>query len=314
LNLNKLGISILLLLVALIDSSAKGAISEIESLALIERVRDEFATDVATHGAELFIDLEYAATSIGAMATRSLNHKKWYIKVWGGVPKFPSATGDTFVLTLCHEMGHHLGGYPFYAHEPTEWAAAEGQADYWSTQACAKRLWRNDLTINETFSNVRDSGCELIYTLSADINLCKRIYRATEIQAELNGKISKGRPPSIQRRDTSIVKDLLVSHPNGQCRVDSMLMGLLCPRVFDFAIIPGRQNASGQNTISAENEARLGSCFAKDGFSTGARPRCWFKEATLDKAPPLPKNTSKTQHKEENEHISDDQLLPWIIN
>jgi hypothetical protein len=312
--MNKMKMTLLTLLFLLLRESALAAITENESLEIINHVRDEFAPVAASHGAELFIDLDYSGTSIGAMATRSVNHKKWFVRIWGGVPKFPSTTRDTFTLTLCHEVGHHLGGYPFYSHDKSEWAAAEGQAEYWSTQACARRLWKREKTVNATYSNVENSGCERVFSDTEEVDLCKRIYRATEIQAELIGKISKGKTPSIKRRDNSVVKELFVAHPNAQCRVDSMLMGLLCARDFDLSLIPGRANELGQNTISSEAEARSSSCFKVDGFETGARPRCWFKEATLDRAPPQPEKSMKSLGRSGDEFISEGQLLPWIIN
>jgi len=289
---------------------AFAAVSEDEANLLLKRFHDEFAPLAATHGARLFTELDYTATSPGAMATRSYDHKKWFIKIWGGIPKFPSATGDTYTLILCHELGHHLGGYPFYSHDANEWAAAEGQADYWATQACAKRLWRDEINVNTTFSGVKNTGCETLFVEENEVNLCKRIYRAVDINAELEGKTSKGGLPSIQRRDTSVVRELLVSHPKAQCRVDSMLMGLRCPREFDFSYIPGRGNPLGQNTLSSENQARMSSCFTADGYTHGTRPLCWFKSATLDKVPAqslfnLPK-ASRLDLK--------DGLLPWIVD
>lgn len=301
------------LLPAVRKPSAVAAISEQQASSLLQQFHKFFEPIVASHGARLFTELDFTATSAGAMATRSYDHKKWFIKVWGGIPKFPSATEDTYTLILCHEMGHHIGGYPFYSHSVDEWAATEGQADYWATQACAKKLWRDQIEINSTFQNVTDSGCEVLFTEGNEVNLCKRIYRAVDINAELEGKTSKGGMPSIKRRDASVAKELIVSHPMAQCRVDSMLMGLRCTREFNFNNIPGRGNPLGQNTISSENEARSSSCFVSDSFNTGVRPLCWFKPAYLDKAPePMPKANS--DFAEDRRLDLNDGLLPWIID
>lgn len=312
-RMNKLFSVGVILLSTCASSSAFAALTEKESLDLLERFHNEFAPIVASHGAQLFTELDYTATSPGAMATRSANHKKWFIKIWGGFPKYPSTTGDSYTLILCHEMGHHIGGYPFYAHDLAEWAAAEGQADYWATQACAKRLWRNETEVNAAYANVKDSGCESIFSNIQEVNLCKRLYRATEVYAEMESKTYDDGRASIKKRDTSEVKELQVSHPKSQCRIDSTLMGVWCTKNFDFSIIPGRGNPLGQNTISAEKEARANSCFATDGFEFGNRPRCWFKESTLEKAPD-PKFADVPELNWDNRIHENDELLPWLVN
>jgi hypothetical protein len=292
---------------------ASAALTEAESLAVQKIFQDYFAPIVATHGAKLITELDYTFTTPGAMATRTMDHKKWFVKIFGGIPKFHSATADTYTLILCHELGHHLGGYPFYSHEAGSWLSSEGQADYWATQACTKALWRNDFEINAGFADLKDTGCETHSEDINEVNLCKRIYHAIDVNAELEGKMASGRAPSIKRRDNSVVKELFVSHPKAQCRVDSALMGLRCTREFNFSTIPGRKNPLGQNTISAEKEARASSCFASDGFSTGTRPLCWFKPAHLEKAPD-PKPESVETHFMEEFVDMNDGLLPWIIN
>jgi hypothetical protein len=293
--------------------TASAAITEAEARRALQVFQDTFTPIVTGHGARLFTDLDYMFTTPGAMATRSMDQKRWFIKITGGVALFGSTTADTFTLILCHEMGHHLGGYPFFSHEQSEWAAAEGQADYWATQACAKKLWRNETEVNAGFADLKETGCDTLHEDANETNLCKRIYHAVDIIADFEGKTSQGGMPSIKRRDTSVVKELFVSHPKAQCRVDSAHMGLRCPREFDFTTIPGRGNPLGQNTISSENEARRSSCFTSDGFTAGTRPLCWFKAATLEKTPD-PKPTSATDTYMSERIDMDDGLLPWILN
>jgi hypothetical protein len=216
-----------------------------------------------------------------------------------------------------------LGGYPFYSHDSDEWAATEGQADYWATQACTRLLWKNDVTENARYAGITDTRCESSFTTLDEINLCKRAYRATELNAPYEGKSSGGRP-AINKRDRSVTRELFVAHPGGQCRVDSMHMGVLCNISFDFTRIPGRNNPAGQNTISAETEARSSSCFGSDVESAKSRPLCWFKEATAEKAPggdPLrlyPGRSDILSSIEIPDILSElwaeEDNLPWLIN
>ena len=202
-------------------------------------------------------------------------------------------------------------------------AATEGQADYWATQACTRLLWKNDTEENALYASIADTQCESSFSTVNDINLCKRAYRAAELNAPYEGKSSGGRP-AITKRDRSVTRELFVTHPGGQCRVDSMHMGLLCNVSFDFTRIPGRNNPAGQNTISAETEARSSSCFGSDVESAKSRPLCWFKESTAEQAPggdsfeifPGRSDLLSSQKISNvlSESLAEEENLPWLIN
>jgi hypothetical protein len=57
-------------------------------------------------------------------------------------------------LIICHELGHHVGGFPFVSGTPFGgyWAATEGQSDYYSTQVCARTMWDKETAINAGFT------------------------------------------------------------------------------------------------------------------------------------------------------------------
>lgn len=268
-------------------SVANAAITEEQFHAGIDAVLKAFAPVAKAHGATLAFDRQWESDSEGGMSYRSRDGKTWVTRINGEPARFPSATYDSFMITLCHEIGHQFAGYPFYAHDAEEWAAAEGQADYWASQACLKRLWKGEVENNARYANVQDSGCENVYSREQELNLCKRIYRAIDVESAYEEKVGRGRA-SVRSRDGSEVSELFVGHPKPQCRVDSLLQGLWCNREFNFSVIPGRLNPLGQNTVSSEQEARQSSCFASDGFDVGTRPRCWFSEANLTKAPETP--------------------------
>lgn len=282
----RLALAPMALLLTGYPTASLAALTQDEFMAVNAHFVSTMSGLVAQHGAKLELVTNWESSNNLAMATRSGDRKTWFIKIWGGSAKWPSATPDSYTLTLCHELGHHLGGYPFYAHDGAEWASAEGQADYWSTQACTRMLWARDTEINARFAQLSGTGCERAFETTAEHNLCKRVFSAVATNADYMGHIAGGRP-SIFERDTSRVRELVVAHPRGQCRVDSKRHGLLCAVPFDFAIIPGRAYPSGQNTIGAEQAARLTSCFEDETSPSFAhRPACWFHQATLEEAPP----------------------------
>ena len=82
-----------------------------------------------------------------------------------GMARRPEMTEDAFMIIVCHEIGHHLAGMPQY----DEWAAIEGQADFFATHACAKNMWRDERNKNAEFSEsvlaIAKDKCDSYYPL-----------------------------------------------------------------------------------------------------------------------------------------------------
>jgi hypothetical protein len=179
---------------------------------------------------------------------------------------------------MCHELGHHLGGFAF---KSTNWAANEGQADYFSTQVCARKLWAGDPANQQAANNVdayARAECNKIWNKVADQNICYRISAAGQALATLLSVIEHGGvSPKFDRPDTSVVQTTNPAHPKAQCRLDTFFAGSLCPVKFDLSVIPGRNNPAGQLSKEAEKEAYKYSCGVADGYDIGVRPLCWFK-------------------------------------
>lgn len=116
------------------------------------------------------------------------------LSVWGGMIGHSLMTPDTFMLLLCHEVGHVLGGPPLKS--KNGWSSTEGQADYYSG-FCAKTL-----------------GLQEDEFLTAALNLGK-IYAQVTTQPE----------PDLARCDESSVTRTNYGYPQVQCRLDSILAG-----------------------------------------------------------------------------------------
>ena len=75
--------------------------------------------------------------------------KKAILTISGGYARQTLMTPDTFRLVLCHELGHILGGAPKKG--PNHLASVEGQADYYSTAKCMRRVIPNSETPSPRF-------------------------------------------------------------------------------------------------------------------------------------------------------------------
>lgn len=233
---------------------------------------------------------------------------KWTIYIYGALFRRPEISRDGFALVVCHELGHLFGGFYFYVRHWGEGAlglAAEGEADYFATQSCLRRLWRNQDN-NPPYVGPFDRSyqlsdipktiierCDKEWANSNDRLLCYRSGVAGLSVGALWGAIAKDRgecettrfpwpcQPDPATPDTSQIDRTFQTHPtNPQCRLDTYLAGAYCRVEFrmptDGKVMPGTFNNIPENTLRAREEAFAHSCFSAKKVSPGARPRCWF--------------------------------------
>ncbi|MGE0173299.1 MAG: hypothetical protein AB7T49_10950 [Oligoflexales bacterium] len=241
---------------------------------IVDRLDQHYRPIIAQHGAELVLKVDWASTTENASAPKDGND--WIINIFGGMARNEFMTPDGFALVLCHEMGHHLAGYPFKGSLD---AASEAAADYYAAQVCTKELWRNDIQVNATFRDAVDPKgkelCDAKWQSEDEQNLCYRITMAGLSWGLFSGRKEEIKP-SIATPDTTTVEVTNTAYPSAQCRLDTYVQGALCDHSFDHRIIPGRKTIAGKASLEAELEAIQNSCSEADGDKTGNRPRCWF--------------------------------------
>lgn len=190
---------------------------------------DEFAAAnrklVAALGGNLVMIKKWTSTIANAYAIRSTD--EWQIEVHGGLARHPKMTEDSYTVVLCHELGHHVGGYPFKplsGAAAAGWAAVEGQADYYAVKDCARRLWRDEFDINAGFRATIDSAakaqCDSVWPDIHEQNLCYRIMAASHDMTDALAAL-RNKTVSFAIHDPTIVPQTVSEHPNEQCRLDS---------------------------------------------------------------------------------------------
>ncbi len=257
-------------------------ITEAEFNARIDEVAEVYGPIVDGHGAKLVFGRNWTDSTVNAYADQK--GKTWAVEMFGGLARRPEVTADGFSLVVCHEVGHHLAGYPFYKGFlifPPKWAATEGQSDYFATQACAKLLWSDQRELNaqsrENVPAAVQKKCDAIYKDTDEQNLCYRSAIAGQSLAKLLSALNSDKVPAFDTPDTSVVSKVFDSHPKGQCRLDTYVAGALCNTDFERTLIPGKNGNNGSNNNTAEQIAEKYSCGGKAGSAPGVRPACWFK-------------------------------------
>lgn len=262
-------------------SEGEPQITEAEFNKRISEIKKVYAPIVRFHKGRLSLKGLWKNDRIIARATQMFG--SWKIDFSGGLARRPELSGDGMTLIICHEIGHHLAGFPFYVGTPFGgyWAATEGQSDYYSTHVCAKNMWANETDLNASFAlkvnPFAKNECDSVYGQQTERDLCYRTAVALESVILTMATLKKVPMPQYTTPDRSIATGTLENHPKTQCRFDTLFMGNLCAAKFNQELIPGKKTRAGRESVDAERESAINACSVLNEFTQGHRPACWFK-------------------------------------
>ena len=212
---------------------------------------------------ELILFGSWASNTVNAYAEQS--DKKVMITVYGGLARHKAITNDGLVATLCHELGHHFGGYP--KKSTNRWSSAEGQADYYATMKCLRRIWEkadNKLALqNQVIPAHLSTECSKTYFDENSQHLCERMGLAgMSISLMIQDLDHDSIEPKFHTPDDLVVRSMNYMHPYAQCRLDTYFQGAICsvPQSIEFD----------------DDDEKVGACHSQNGDARGLRPRCWF--------------------------------------
>lgn len=220
-------------------------------------------------GATLIVNRYWNDEKVNAYAYQTGD--RWYLSMFGGLAR--RVTADGFMAVIMHELGHHVGGFPFTG--SYSWAAAEGQSDYFATGSGLTALLAAEDS-SEAAKEIPEypkAKCDAVWAEEKDKELCYRIMLAGKSLGDL---LSRG-TAKWDTPDKSQVAVTDVDHPAGQCRLDTYMAAAVCVRKWDFSVIPGKDLRSARNSVAAEKVSAKYTCMAANGDKVGLRPACWFK-------------------------------------
>ncbi len=183
---------------------------------LIDQAERYYEPIIAMHGGNLVVNRKWEAHTVNASAEQIDGN--WYVNMYGGLARRPEITPDGFALVVCHEIGHHLAGFPFVS----KWAANEGESDYFAVQSCLRELWQNQKSANaaakQTINESEASLCNEVWQRQSDRDLCYRAMGAGRSLAELVARTEKT-SVSFDMPDSTTVSVTNDGHPDAQCRL-----------------------------------------------------------------------------------------------
>lgn len=244
-------------------------LTDIQYNAVIDKVEKVYRPIVEALGKKLTINRLWDDPRVNAGT--SMKGNEWILYLYGGYARHPLITEDAYALVICHELGHHLGGTPKKILDGTNpgWPSVEGQADYFATLKCLRKIFRKDdntaaisqLVVPELVSQ----KCSESFKTEWEISMCKRTSMAGMSVAAISADMRQTEVPVVESPDPSIVETTYEAHPVPQCRLDTYFQGSIC-------------EVSSTRQVSTEDETK-GTCHENLGHEAGLRPSCWFKAA-----------------------------------
>ncbi len=218
---------------------------------------------VQAHGGVLQINRLWDDDTVNANTT--LDGNVWAINAFGGLARYKGMTYDGFMAVLCHEMGHHLGGYPRFT--GNDWASVEGQADYFAMMKGFRTVFQNadNSAVLATLSvpKIVVEKCSTQHKAAPEIALCERGSMAgLTLGQVLNDLGGSGVDVAFDTPDQSQVTETFEAHPQAQCRLDTYFNGAIC--------------GVSQNEEFGVDNASTGACAEERGDHFGVRSRCWY--------------------------------------
>ena len=239
------------------DVRAMG-IDEATFNAVMDKAEKVYAPIIAAHGGHLVVNRLWTDETVNASAEQ--RGSEWIINMYGGLARHKDINFEGMMLVACHELGHHLGGFPLY--NGGDWAANEGESDYFANLKCLRLTLGNTAPSNT--DPIAKSGCAAAFPAGADRNHCEEGAMAGVSVSSLLAELGGSPTPSFTTPDTSTVGQTDDSHPAAQCRLDTYFQGSMCSK-------PIAGDMSRSDAFSG--------CTKKEGFQTGFRPRCWYAPA-----------------------------------
>ena len=210
-----------------------------------------YAPRIEALGGTFVIERDWIDGSVNAFSWKG--GTQYGIEIPGGMSRYELINEEAFILVICHEMGHVLGGGPHrYG------TSFEGQSDYFSSLKCMREvlplLPRKDIPVFEDCNEAFDNMDEL--------QTCSHTLRGALALSSLYARVERIPYPKIETPDPSVVSKTDRRHPSAQCRLDTVVAGALCP-------------ADPSVDVSLEDPAQ-GACVRPE-FEKEARPKCWYR-------------------------------------
>lgn len=232
----------LLLLSCLINlTPAWAQVSYEETHSIFQSFYDEYSTELQSQNSVLVINpapspdqpdfwwnLDYTHASYSTVTTDQ-GIRQHQLFIFGGFARMPGMTADSLIKTICHEVGHGIGGAPFKKKQQKEMISTEGQSDYFATSSCLRRMFHRRPQIVPPSSRHIEQLCGSHLNTEKELNYCYRAFAALEVDIQMF-RDYYNTETSFERKDPLVVTEINhdeTFYPSPQCRLDTSVAGVL---------------------------------------------------------------------------------------
>jgi hypothetical protein len=244
---------------------SENGLTEKDFRELLTRVRKVYDPILEARGYTLEYILRWDEAEGNAFTSVGKEGKEVTFLFTGGLVRGRYMTKDGLLFAACHEMGHHLGGFP--KEKILTWSSTEGEADYFANLQCMKEILKGDPENAKAKElklprNIRKK-CAKIYSDEDSINICLRSTKAAEYAFRFLQAKDLGRNPdkSLFNHFLFPVDETIMRYPDHACRAETAYEGAVCNRFTEIS----------------DTDETVGFCHKRNGDRVGVRPRCWFK-------------------------------------
>ncbi|WP_127716783.1 hypothetical protein [Halobacteriovorax sp. HLS] len=154
------------------------------------------------------------------------------INFWGGFARIPFMTERALALTVCHEVGHVLGGSPYHSIAESRNMSAEGQSDFFAASNCMKK-YLDTYSIDNEVDGLHPTAAQKCFdglVREKQRRMCYEIAKAAQELAAVFTFLHQDQVFSYDTPSLDVVSETLYNgYPSIQCRLDTFLAGALAP-------------------------------------------------------------------------------------
>ena len=252
-----------------VGAKSVGEVTEKKFNDILDRVETIYSPIIEAKGKTLSVIRKWTDATVNAYAQQTGN--VWKVSMFGGLARHQAITADAFALVACHELGHHLGGFPKKKSIwSSSWASNEGQADYFGNMKCLRKYMEADdnIAIVSTMTVPAEATkrCQANFNNADDLAMCQRGAMAGLSLGNLFKALRNLTTDlKFDTPDTSVARTTNHNHPAPQCRLDTYFAGALCVK-------DAYEDVSDTNAVT-------GVCARSESHADGVRPLCWYKPA-----------------------------------
>lgn len=188
---------------------------------VLDKVIEIYTPIVKKAGGSFRIERDWYDGSVNMWAWRWGND--FWLEIPGGMARYYLINEEAFLLSVCHELGHLLGGSPYKSSKGK--ISLEGQSDYYATNSCIEKVLTEIESENETLA----APGSMFFCKNQDRLEYATCLRATSGALSLSSyyaKLEKVVFPKIETASKRKVDETLKVHPPAQCRLDTFIAGL----------------------------------------------------------------------------------------